>query len=96
MESKEELSSASYEERGSKVDGSVNKWKSNERKHWKETNKQMMKRRKQIKVGIEPEGSVNLWKEDEDKPRKNARWKWHWRRGDEIKDEHEAREIQKL
>ena len=52
MESKEELSSASYEERGSKVDGSVNKWKSNERKHWKETNKQMMKRRKQIKVGI--------------------------------------------
>ena len=40
--------------------------------------------------------SVNLWKEDEDKPRKNARWKWHWRRGDEIKDEHEAREIQKL
>ena len=26
--------------------------------------------------------SVNLWKEDEDKPRKNARWKWHWRRGE--------------
>ena len=60
MESKEELSSASYEESIiNKISKGMTSLARNQRKHWKETNKQMMKRRKQIKVIMKRKKNTN-------------------------------------